>query len=186
MKNYKLFQNYLFWRTISIISIILFLSLSGSEIIPKITSINQTITDLNSEQELVKLSENWQENLKILNNEEKRELKKYTEIFKEYPEQFQISNVIRTLNDIAFQNSININSIKQIKSYSFEGYEEILINIELNGSFKNMGNFIDAIERSKTSILFKKLDIHKKDISDKIVSADIVASVINIKDNWQK
>lgn len=80
------------------------------------------------------------------------------------PNKDQLINLSREFNTIAFQNKVNLSSSFTGESpVSKTDLNWIGLNMNINGNFNDIINFMKAVENSRYSIKFNSLDISQKD-----------------------
>ena len=163
MKKTGFLNSISFWRTLSLIFVLITSVFIIQFIIPDFKNSLNTSQQIKIKKEQIKLSEDWKSSLIILENENKRLEKKYSEIVEKYPGNISISENLLTLNKKARKNNIKITSFKPGGRNSLEGYDITEINITLEGNYLNLGNFIQDIESSFPSIRIRNINILSKE-----------------------
>ena len=163
MKKAGFLNSISFWRTFSLIFVLLTGVFIIQFIIPDFKNSLNYSQQIKTKKEQIKLSEDWKSSLIILENENKRLEKTYSEIIEKYPGNISISENLSTLNKKARNNNIKITSFKPGGRNSLEGYDITEIDITLEGNYLNLGNFIQDIESSFPSIRIRNVNILSKE-----------------------
>jgi type IV pilus assembly protein PilO len=94
------------------------------------------------------------------------------------PEQKDVGDLLRRIQTLATQSSLQIKGFKPAPTVTKQMHAEWPINLELDGTYHNMGRFLDQVARFSRIINVGQLTIKAKDKPgvDSTVSASCVAT----------
>lgn len=94
------------------------------------------------------------------------------------PEQKDVGDLLRRIQTLATQSSLQIKGFKPAPTVTKQMHAEWPINLEIDGTYHNMGRFLDQVARFSRIINVGQLTIKAKDKpgGDSTVSASCVAT----------
>lgn len=171
------------WKVASVGIVILACFLVWGYIIPELQQAVQLYSNLQEKKAEVASVQNWQHRLKRLNNQQKKLENYLSKIFLNLPENDQMSTIVDQVFKEAKSGDVRILQMRPTDRIHHKGYLEIPISMRVQGSFHDIGRFINNVERSKYLMKVERVKIMVKDSSTSPLIAQLVLKVIILKRN---
>ncbi|MCD4818141.1 MAG: type 4a pilus biogenesis protein PilO [Candidatus Cloacimonetes bacterium] len=172
MKNYR-------FRLLSTISAVLFLFAVFNVLIPMYTEIGRNSRTLRENKLILAKNSDFDTEIVKIKNEISRLKKNFQKILNINEISGNLSSFIKNVSNKATDSGIILNSIKPIKNSKFETYESSLIELNVSGTFNQIGFFLDELENSNL-FLIKFIEI-KKNEKTKLLDSTIRFELILLK-----
>ena len=89
--------------------------------------------------------------------------RRYQEVVEQLPEEQELASLLASINDIGVQNGLIFQSIKWASRIEHDLYYELPLNMQLTGSYQQIGQFSEAIARLPRIVNLRNVELARVD-----------------------
>ena len=141
------------WRNLTLLILLMTVIVFVFEIIPRGVGVIEMVFELLSNNNKIEQASEIEVELSSLNTENLMLKKEIESVVTDYDDSRQISGILSNLEEIAYNSRCGINSIKPTKLEEKKNLWVQNIQLEVNGSYENLYNFLRYLENSSKVII---------------------------------
>ncbi|PSU25285.1 fimbrial protein [Photobacterium phosphoreum] len=109
--------------------------------------------------------------------------RRYQEVVEQLPEEQELASLLASINDIGVQNGLIFQSIKWASRIEHDLYYELPLNMQLTGSYQQVGQFAEAIARLPRIVNLRNVELARVDNQgfDELLSLTVSATTYRFK-----
>ncbi|MCD9502723.1 type 4a pilus biogenesis protein PilO [Photobacterium phosphoreum] len=109
--------------------------------------------------------------------------RRYQEVVEQLPEEQELASLLASINDIGVQNGLIFQSIKWASRIEHDLYYELPLNMQLTGSYQQIGQFAEAIARLPRIVNLRNVELARVDNQgfDELLSLTVSAITYRFK-----
>lgn len=109
--------------------------------------------------------------------------RRYQEVVEQLPEEQELASLLASINDIGVQNGLIFQSIKWASRIEHDLYYELPLNMQLIGSYQQIGQFAEAIARLPRIVNLRNVELARVDNQgfDELLSLTVSAITYRFK-----
>lgn len=109
--------------------------------------------------------------------------RRYQEVVEQLPEEQELASLLASINDIGVQNGLIFQSIKWASRIEHDLYYELPLNMQLTGSYQQIGQFAEAIARLPRIVNLRNVELARVDNQgfDELLSLTVSATTYRFK-----
>ncbi|PSU70178.1 fimbrial protein [Photobacterium phosphoreum] len=109
--------------------------------------------------------------------------RRYQEVVEQLPEEQELASLLASINDIGVQNGLIFQSIKWASQIEHDLYYELPLNMQLTGSYQQVGQFAEAIARLPRIVNLRNVELARVDNQgfDELLSLTVSATTYRFK-----
>ncbi|MCD9519028.1 type 4a pilus biogenesis protein PilO [Photobacterium phosphoreum] len=109
--------------------------------------------------------------------------RRYQEVVEQLPEEQELASLLASINDIGVQNGLIFQSIKWASRIEHDLYYELPLNMQLTGSYQQIGQFSEAIARLPRIVNLRNVELARVDNQgfDELLSLTVSAITYRFK-----
>ncbi|MCD9511253.1 fimbrial protein [Photobacterium phosphoreum] len=109
--------------------------------------------------------------------------RRYQEVVEQLPEEQELASLLASINDIGVQNGLIFQSIKWASRIEHNLYYELPLNMQLTGSYQQIGQFAEAIARLPRIVNLRNVELARVDNQgfDELLSLTVSAITYRFK-----
>ncbi len=174
----KYLQNNRFWQLINLISVMIFLYLLFSFVIPMYGGWSEARAVSNDLKMDIRQRQELLESRDQVSNQKHRLSSKYEDIYGNFHEKHTEHTIIELIQKTALKNKVEIASISPSSTAKTNDSRYL---ISCSGAFKGIGLFIDQLEHAENALQIKEATLEHKE-NEYSLSATITVLIRNPED----
>ncbi|KJG09567.1 fimbrial protein [Photobacterium kishitanii] len=109
--------------------------------------------------------------------------RRYQEVIQQLPEEQELASLLASINDIGIENGLIFQSIKWASRIEHDLYYELPLNMQLTGSYQQIGQFAEAIARLPRIVNLRNVELARVDSQglEELLSLTVSATTYRFK-----
>lgn len=109
--------------------------------------------------------------------------RRYQEVIEQLPEEQELASLLASINDIGVKNGLIFQSIKWASRIEHDLYYELPLNMQLTGSYQQIGQFAEAIAQLPRIVNLRNVELGRVDKQgfDELLSLTVSATTYRFK-----
>lgn len=174
------------WKAAGLGIVLFVIFLGWGYIIPEIRETYQLYSSLQEQKAEIASVQNWQSRLNSLNQQQEKLEDYLSRMFLNLPENDQMSTIVDQVFKEAESGNVKITQMRPAESIEHDSYLEIPVFLQVQGSYHEIGQFVNRVERSKYLMKVEQVDIQSEDEQNSLLHSQIALKVIILKRNSNK
>lgn len=109
--------------------------------------------------------------------------RRYQDVIQQLPEEQELASLLASINDIGIENGLIFQSIKWASRIEHDLYYELPLNMQLTGSYQQIGQFAEAIARLPRIVNLRNVELARVDSQglEELLSLTVSATTYRFK-----
>jgi type IV pilus assembly protein PilO len=169
------------WRLAAAGCCLLMVYLFWGYLLPQFNQTIQLYSDLQDQKAKIASVKNWRTRLNRLNDQQQKFKDYLSKIFLNLPKNDQMSTIVNQVFKQAKSGSVKITQMKPEEQLQYDTYLEIPISLQVQGSYHEIGRFVNRIEHSGYLMKVGSVKITSGDQVNARLNARLAVRVIILK-----